>query len=345
MLLVEGKCSIIFFSLCVKANNNLPGTIFTPMQLSPKQTMFYNRLTKVYKHRSKQAKKRSISCYRVYENDLPEFPVCIELYGDSIYLSEYKRSHGLSDEAYNLWFDEMVTVVLLVFEKEEHQLFIKQRKRMHHRSQQYEKTAHAKEFFMVQENGLNFLVNLTDYLDTGLFLDHRLTRKMVYDKAAGKRVLNLFCYTGSFSVYAAKAGATKVTSVDMSKTYLDWATQNFEINDLPTNNHAFIHANVLEFLQEQKPNSYDIIVLDPPTFSNSKRMDDFFEIQRDHVQLINNCLYCLSNEGLLYFSTNYTKFILDEENINSSPIKNITKATTDFDFEGKLKRWCYVITK
>lgn len=315
------------------------------MQLSSKQTMFFNRLTKVYKHRSKLAKKRGITCYRVYENDLPEFPVCIELYEGYVYLSEYLRSHGLNDEAHALWFDEMVEVVLLVLQIDKEHLFIKQRKKMHHRSQQYEKTAEQKTFFTAQENGLNFLINLTDYLDTGLFLDHRLTRKMVFDKAADKRILNLFCYTGSFSVYAAKAGATKVTSVDMSKTYLDWAKQNFEANNIPTKQHEFVHANVLEFLQEQKPNSYDIIVLDPPTFSNSKRMDDFFEVQRDHVQLVNNCLYALSPNGSLYFSTNYTKFVLDESNINSTQIKNITKATTDFDFEGKLKRWCYLITK
>lgn len=315
------------------------------MILTPKQTMFFNRLTKVYKHRSKLAKKRGITCFRIYENDLPEFPVCIELYEGFVYLSEYLRSHGLSDEAYALWFDEMLEVVQLVLEVDKEDLYIKQRKKMHHRSQQYEKTAEQKTFFKAQENGHQFLINLTDYLDTGLFLDHRITRKMVYDKANGKRVLNLFCYTGSFSVYAAKAGATKVTSVDMSKTYLDWAKQNFEANNLTTNNHEFVHANVLEFLQDQKPNSYDIIVLDPPTFSNSKRMDDFFEVQRDHVKLVNDCLYCLSQGGSLYFSTNYTKFVLDEANINSSQIKNITKATTDFDFEGKLKRWCYLITK
>lgn len=319
--------------------------LYIYLMLSPKQTMFFNRLTKVYKHRSKLAKKRGVTCYRVYENDLPEFPVCIELYEGYVYLSEYLRSHGLSEEEYGLWFDEMIEVVLLVLQVDKEHLFIKQRKKMHHRSQQYEKTAEQKSFFTAQENGLNFLINLTDYLDTGLFLDHRLTRKMVFDKAVGKRVLNLFCYTGSFSVYAAKAGATKVTSVDMSKTYLDWAKQNFEANNLPTTNHSFVHANVLEFLQEQKPNSYDIIVLDPPTFSNSKRMDDFFEVQRDHVKLVNDCLYCLSPSGSLYFSTNYTKFILDEASINSTQIKNITKATTDFDFEGKLKRWCYLIGK
>ena len=217
---------------------------------------------------------------------------------------------------------------------------------MHHRQQQYEKIEEEKEYFTVEENGLKFLINLTNYLDTGLFLDHRVTRKMVFDKARDKRVLNLFCYTGSFSVYAAKAGAKRVTSIDLSKTYLQWAQDNFTINLLKnTNDYEFIHADVVQYLKTIAPNSYDIIVMDPPTFSNSKRMDDFLDIQRDHVQLINDCLKILVPNGLLYFSTNFTKFILNEEQIHSTQIKDITKATTPFDFEGKLQRWCYLITK
>ena len=316
------------------------------MQLQDKLVMFENRLTKVFKHRSKLAKRQQISCYRIYENDLPEFPICIEMYDDKIYIAEYLRRHGLTDEEHDAWLEATLQVVKKVLFVNDENIYIKQRKRMHHRQQQYEKIEEEKEYFTVEENGLKFLINLTNYLDTGLFLDHRVTRKMVFDKARDKRVLNLFCYTGSFSVYAAKAGAKRVTSIDLSKTYLQWAQDNFTINLLKnTNDYEFMHADVVQYLKTIAPNSYDIIVMDPPTFSNSKRMDDFLDIQRDHVQLINDCLKILVPNGLLYFSTNFTKFILNEEQIHSTQIKDITKATTPFDFEGKLQRWCYLITK
>jgi 23S rRNA (cytosine1962-C5)-methyltransferase len=316
------------------------------MQLQDKLVMFENRLLKVYKHRSKLAKRQQISCYRIYDKDLPEFPICIELYDGKVYIAEYLSKHGLTEEEHEIWLEATIEVVKKVLFVNDENIYIKQRKRMHHRQQQYEKIEEEKEYFTVEENGLKFLINLTNYLDTGLFLDHRVTRKMVFDKARDKRVLNLFCYTGSFSVYAAKAGAKRVTSIDLSKTYLQWAQDNFTINLLKnTNDYEFIHADVVQYLKTIAPNSYDIIVMDPPTFSNSKRMDDFLDIQRDHVQLINDCLKILAPNGLLYFSTNFTKFILNEEQIHSTQIKDITKATTPFDFEGKLQRWCYLITK
>jgi 23S rRNA (cytosine1962-C5)-methyltransferase len=316
------------------------------MQLQDKLLMFENRLLKVFKHRSKLAKKQQISCYRIYENDLPEFPICIEIYDDKIYIAEYLRRHGLTDDEHETWLNATLEVVKKVLNVDNDAIYVKQRKRMHHRQQQYEKNDDEKQFFTVEENGFKFLINLTNYLDTGLFLDHRVTRKMVFEKAQDKRVLNLFCYTGSFSVYAAKAGAKKVTSIDLSKTYLQWAEDNFTINLLKKNpNYEFVHADVVQHLKTLLPNSYDIIVMDPPTFSNSKRMDDFLDIQRDHVQLINDCLRILSPNGLLYFSTNFTKFVLEVDKIQTTQIKNITKATTPFDFEGKLQRWCYLITK
>ena len=316
------------------------------MQLQDKLVMFENRLLKVYKHRSKLAKRQQISCYRIYDKDLPEFPICIELYDGKVYIAEYLSKHGLTEEEHEIWLEATIEVVKKVLFVNDENIYIKQRKRMHHRQQQYEKIEEEKEYFTVEENGLKFLINLTNYLDTGLFLDHRVTRKMVFDKARDKRVLNLFCYTGSFSVFAAKAGAKRVTSIDLSKTYLQWAQDNFAINLLKNAiDYEFIHADVVQYLKTIAPNSYDIIVMDPPTFSNSKRMDDFLDIQRDHVQLINDCLKILVPNGLLYFSTNFTKFILNEEQIHSTQIKDITKATTPFDFEGKLQRWCYLITK
>ena len=187
----------------------------------------------------------------------------------------------------------------------------------------------------MEENGLQFLVNLTDYLDTGLFLDHRLTRQMVREESKDKRVLNLFCYTGSFSVYAAAGGAASVTSVDLSKTYLQWAADNFAINHLKDpGNYIFDHADVKQYLKTLKPGSFDLVIMDPPTFSNSKRMKDFLDIQRDHAELLNDVIKATTKDGLIYFSTNYTKFVLDAANINAASVKDINKATTPFDFEG-----------
>jgi 23S rRNA (cytosine1962-C5)-methyltransferase len=316
------------------------------MELESKLLMFENRLTKVFKHRGKQARRMGISCFRLYDKDLPEFPITIEIYDDKVYIAEYVSKHNLTDEEYGLWLEESIVVIRKVLQVDDENVFIKQRKRMNHRTQQYEKTDAQKEFFTVEESGLKFLVNLSDYLDTGLFLDHRTTRQMVQNIAKDMRVLNLFCYTASFSVYAAFAGASLVTSVDLSKTYLQWAADNFVINKLKNEQaFQFIHADVMQHLKTIPANSYDIVVMDPPTFSNSKRMEDFLDIQRDHVDLINDALNVLSEGGKLYFSTNFTKFILEQELLNSDKIKDITKATTPFDFEGKLRRWCYLIEK
>jgi 23S rRNA (cytosine1962-C5)-methyltransferase len=217
---------------------------------------------------------------------------------------------------------------------------------MSHREGQYEKIDTKQEFFTVLENGMKFQVNLTDYLDTGLFLDHRITRKMVKDVCKNKRVLNLFCYTSSFSVYSALGGAASVTSVDLSKTYLNWGEDNFVINHLKdAGKYVFIHADVKQYLKTLAPNSFDLVIMDPPTFSNSKRMKDFLDIQRDHVELINDVLAATTEGGTIYFSTNFSRFVIATEEIKAKEIKDITKATTPFDFEGKLKRWCYRITK
>lgn len=317
------------------------------MQPTEKLLMFENRLLKVYKHRSKQAQRQGITCYRVYDHDLPEFPFSIELYGDKVYVAEYLRRHGMEEDEHEAWLNDCLEVISKILSVDIEHIYVRQRRRMSHRSQQqYEKTGVQKEFFAVEENGLQFLVNLTDYVDTGLFLDHRITRQMVREQSAGKRVLNLFCYTGSFSVYAAAGGAASVTSVDLSKTYLGWAEDNFALNNLTNKNKFhFIHADVKQYLKTLQPNSFDLVIMDPPTFSNSKRMNDFLDIQRDHVELLNDVLAATTDGGTVYFSTNFTKFALDSASIKASNIKDITKSTTPFDFEGKLKRWCFKISK
>jgi len=313
-----------------------------------KLQMFENRLLKNYKHRIKQAKRQNITCWRLYDHDLPEYPICVEIYEDYIYIAEYNRRHALTDEAHAIWLSDTKTIITNITGISIENMYLRVRKRMDHKEEQYEKDEAVPEakIITVQENGLKFLVNLTDYLDTGLFLDHRITRQMVQAESKDTEFLNLFSYTSSFSVYAATAGAKNVTSVDLSKTYLSWSEENFAINNLKNIvAYQFVHADVKQYLKTLPSNKYDLVVMDPPTFSNSKRMKSVLDIQIDHVELINDVLRAMKPGGILYFSTNYSKFILEQEKINTDKIKDITKATTPFDFEGRLKRWCYKIIK
>lgn len=313
---------------------------------SDKLQMFHNRLLKVYKHRSKLAKRLGIECYRLYDKDLPEFPVMIDVYGVKICLSEYRAKHNLSEEEHAVWLDGTIQVIAEVLKISKEEVYTKERKRKEDRLSQYQKTAEEKAFFEVNENELKFLVNLSDYLDTGLFLDHRITRKMVMEEAKDKKVLNLFAYTGSFSVYAAAGGAEEVITVDLSNTYIDWATKNFELNFFVNNRkYKFEVADVKQYLQTLTPNTFDLVIMDPPTFSNSKKMKDILDIQRDHAELINQVLTAMKPGGVLYFSTNARKFDLDEKTITAATIKDITRVTTPFDFEGKLLRWCWRMVK
>ena len=308
--------------------------------------MFKNRLEKVYRHLGKLAKKKGISCYRLYDHDLPEFTFCIEIYEGNIYVAEYKRRHGMRENEHDEWIEKSIVVICEVLKVKEKNIFLKLRQKKAGRLGQYQKTGEEKTEFIVEENGLKFIVNLSDYLDTGLFLDHRLTREKVKAEVKDKKVLNLFSYTGSFSVYAAAGSADEVVTVDLSKTYLEWAQRNMQLNGFADQmKYKFIHADVLQYLATVEEKSFDLIILDPPTFSNSKRMEDILDIQRDHVKLVNDCLRILKPEGKIYLSTNYKKFILDTKSIHSPSIKNITKQTTPFDFEGRLNRVCYRIEK
>ncbi|MEM6773023.1 MAG: class I SAM-dependent methyltransferase, partial [Bacteroidota bacterium] len=212
------------------------------------------------------------------------------------------------------------------------QVFFKLRKRQSGK-EQYEKLSIAQREFTVVENGLGFIVNLTDYLDTGLFLDHRQARMLVAKEAQDKVVLNLFAYTCSFSVYGAAAGAKRVDSLDLSNTYLEWGKRNMALNELDPEQHRFIKADVLQWLGEHKIPNYDLIVLDPPTFSNSKMMKNVLDTQRDHLRLINHALRLLKPGGKLFFSTNYRKFKFDEEGVvGAALIKEVTKQTLPPDF-------------
>jgi len=324
--------------------------------------MFRNRLTKVYRHLGKQAKHLGVSCYRLYDHDLPEFPFCIEIYGDKLYVSEYKRRHGMTEEEHEGWMEESISVMSEVLTVTKKNIYLKLRQRKPGRLGQYQRVGPppnlpsrgrlnedsplSENEIIVEESELKFIVNLSDYLDTGLFLDHRITRQMLREQSKRKKVLNLFAYTGSFSVYAAAGGASEVVTIDLSKTYLQWAEKNMKINNFTDSaKYRYVQTDVLQWLRTIPAGYFDLIVMDPPTFSNSQRMKDFLDIQRDHVQLINDCLKGLKEGGLLYFSTNYRKFELVKEKIKAVNIKDITRVTTPFDFEGRLGRYCYLIQK
>jgi 23S rRNA (cytosine1962-C5)-methyltransferase len=309
-----------------------------------KANMFRNRLVKAYRHVSKLARRQGVSCYRIYDHDLPEFPFCIERYGDQVYMAEYRRNFRMAEAEQAQWLTDCQSIVSEITGIDNAHIIIRRRQRKEGRQGQYQKIDDEKAFSIVQENGLSFKINLTDYLDTGLFLDHRVTRALVREEARDQKVLNLFCYTGSFSVYAAAGGASEIVSVDLSRTYLQWAGENMALNGLmDSGRHHFVQEDVKEYLQRLPPDHFDLVILDPPTFSNSKRMKDFLDIQRDHPVLINQCLRAMRKGGTLYFSTNFSRFQLYADAIRSPAIRDITAMTTPFDFQGKLDRFCFKI--
>jgi 23S rRNA (cytosine1962-C5)-methyltransferase len=312
--------------------------------VSQQQIPFANRLQKVWKHYSKLARRQGVACFRFYDHDLPQFPFAIEWYDGAVHAAEYQRRHGMEDEAHDAWLQECKSTIAEVLQVPLESVFMKERKRKAGRQDQYEKFGEDKVERIVPESDLHFIINLTDYLDTGLFLDHRITREMVRKEIEGKRFLNLFCYTGAFSVHAAKGGAEQVVSVDMSKTYLNWAKRNMQFNKLyKDQQHHFLHEDVLAWIQDLPADSFDVIVCDPPTFSNSKRMEGTWDVQRDHVALLRKLIRALSPDGVLYFSNNYKGFVLDRDSLPTDRIEDITRATTPFDFEGRLHRACFRI--
>jgi 23S rRNA (guanine2445-N2)-methyltransferase / 23S rRNA (guanine2069-N7)-methyltransferase len=301
----------------------------------PAIEMVGNRLRKNKKRIEKWARKNNIECYRVYDADMPEYAFALDCYGESYQLTEYKAPKSV--DAFGamqrrMHFEEAVKQV---FELRKSQLFFKERKRQKGKHQ-YEKMEEVKTFFTVTEGQGQFLVNLSDYLDTGLFLDHRPVRKMIYEMAKGKRFLNLFCYTSAASVHAALGGATSSLSVDMSNTYLNWSERNFRKNRLDQKAHTTQRADVLQWIKSAR-DEYDLIFLDPPSFSNSKKMDDVLDIQRDHVGLVEGAMELLSDDGTLIFSNNLRGFKLDTELSEKFNIEDISSKTIDTDFERNSK--------
>ena len=304
--------------------------------------MFANRLAKQARHLRKYPK-RGITCYRLYDKDIPEIPLAVDFYDGKLHIAEYERPSDRTPAQQADWLEFIISAGASELGIAPENVFLKRREKQKGTSQ-YEKVSDRQVEFIVRENDLNFKVNLSDYLDTGLFLDHRQTRAMFAKEAYAKRVLNLFAYTGAFSVYAANANARSVTTVDLSNTYLSWAQENFQLNGLENPRmFKFVRDDAMKFLEHHKPGSqYDLAIVDPPTFSNSKKTEDVFDVQRDYAAMLNRLISLMSPGGVIYFSNNYRRFKFDETLINAS-CREISKQTVPDDFRNKRIHRCWRI--
>jgi 23S rRNA (guanine2445-N2)-methyltransferase / 23S rRNA (guanine2069-N7)-methyltransferase len=315
--------------------------------------MFANRLKKNLKKWRQWARQHNIHCYRVYDADLPEYAVAVDVYeGEKTWVNvqEYEPPKSIDQHKADQRLAGVMAEIPGVFGIHRDQVFLKIRRRQRN-TEQYEKQAELGQFHIVEEGGCQLRVNFEDYLDTGLFLDHRPIRMLIQQQAKDKRFLNLFAYTGSATVHAAVGGAKQTTTIDMSNTYLNWAKANMALNNqLEENQHQYIQADCLEWLETEARQGYkkrfDLIFLDPPTFSNSKRMDDAFDIQENHVALINNALALLAEAGVLYFSTNFRRFKFDLAAFADYTVNDISTATVPADFARNSRiHYCWSIKK
>jgi 23S rRNA (guanine2445-N2)-methyltransferase / 23S rRNA (guanine2069-N7)-methyltransferase len=307
--------------------------------------VFANRLRKTSRHMRRWPTKRGITCFRLYDRDIPDTPLCVDRYEDCLHIAEYERPHDRTSAEHTDWLDLMAKTAGQVLEIPRERVFLKHRERQRGQ-EQYERFASRAKKFVVNEGGLKFRVNLSDYLDTGLFLDHRNTRDMVRKEAEGKRFLNLFCYTGSFTAYAANGGAATTTSIDLSSTYLRWTRDNLRLNDIPDAPHELIKADASEFMRRlPREPLFDLAMVDPPTFSNSKSTETDWDVGRRHVELLNEVLMRLSPGGVLYFSTNFRRFKLDESALLASQIREISNRTVPEDFRNKRIHRCWRMVK
>jgi 23S rRNA (cytosine1962-C5)-methyltransferase len=313
------------------------------MDIAQQAEMFANRIAKNFRHLRKWAHREGIDCFRVYDRDIPELPFALDVYLDRALLHEYSRPID-AVRGKGEWISAMTNAAASALEMVPDRVTLRERHGQRP-TEQYQRMAKQSAEFPVREGGCRFLVNLGEYLDTGLFLDHRPTRSLVRDAAGGKRFLNLFSYTGSFTVYAAAGGATSSVSVDLSKTYLEWAKRNFSLNRMNLSNHRLVHADVMVFLAEEKSlgNRYGLIVLDTPSFSNSRRMDDVLDIQRDHVKLIRDTVALLEPGGEIFFSTNLRSFRIDAAALSGLQLVDISEQTIPPDFRNRRIHRCWRI--
>lgn len=333
------ECKLYCFSLDAANRLKTPDTA----PISSGAAMFANRLQKNFQHAQKWAYRNQLSCYRVYDADLPEYAFAIDIYNDYVVLQEYSAPTSIPfHKAEQRSLDVLAAAPRVLGLSSEH-IILKER-RPQKGASQYEKLSQAGRTMVVQEGPAKFHVNLYDYLDTGLFLDHRLLRLRFGKLAPATRFLNLFCYTASASVHAALAGAI-TSGVDLSNTYLNWAEANFKLNELDYRKHQFIQADCLEWLQVTK-DRFDVIFLDPPSFSNSKRMADTLDIQRDHEELLAAAMNLLAPGGTLYFSTNLRSFKLAPAIKELWKVKDISTETIDVDFKRNARiHQCFKITE
>ncbi len=309
-----------------------------------KSSPLKNRIRKNYRHLRKWAKRTMTNCFRVYGRDIKEYPLAIDFYAGRFCVQYYSFDRD-NDEAPPDLKEEINEALGSIFKTTPDLIYWRsriKRKKM----EQYEKKGEQKEFFTVIEYGVKFKVNLQDYLDTGLFLDHRETRRMVASLSKEKRLLNLFAYTCSFSIHAALAGAAFTKSVDLSNTYTEWGRDNFNLNSIPAENNQIVRADCLKFLKEEVRSGahYDVVVIDPPTISRSKKMDAIFDIQKDYPFLVTNALKLLSKRGVVFFSTNSRKFIFDSTLFPECLIQDISEKTIPIDFNRKKIHRCWKLT-
>ena len=342
------ECRLLRFDLNEASAQRPAEEVRADWSSRPGAQMFANRLRKNLQRLDSWAGREHIDCFRVYDADMPEYAFAIDLYGREsghVYVQEYAPPKSVNQESARERRREALAVLPEVLGVPPPQVHTRVRKPQKG-AEQYEKRDSAAERHAVQEGGLKFWVNFRDYLDTGLFLDHRIVRGMLRAWAKDADFLNLFCYTGSATVYAAAGGARSSVGVDLSNTYLDWAHENLLLNGFRGDNHELYRADCLAWLEEQEPRGarFDLIFLDPPTFSNSKSMEGVLDVQRDHVGMIRRSLKLLRPAGRLVFSTNYTRFKLDEEGLGDLAIEDISAATVSKDFERHARiHKCFVV--
>lgn len=301
--------------------------------------IFYNRLKKNIKKLDAWAKQANYQAYRIYDRDIPEYPYIVDRYEN--YYIVFEKGKKLTEEEISLRqrkIDDIRQAISELCQTSEEFILFKNRK-IQKGLDQYSKLSDQTKKIIINEGNAKFLINLTDYLDTGLFLDHRPIRKKMQKISKGKKVLNLFSYTCSVSVHAAIGGGI-VTSVDLSKTYINWGKENFVLNDIEPSKHYFIVADCIKFLQDCK-DQFDIIFIDPPSFSNSKKFEGVFDVQRDHVKMLEHAKKLLSPNGIIIFSNNLRSFKINEDLKKIFQITDISKSTIPIDFNDPRIHHCF----
>ncbi len=312
--------------------------------MEPAYEQLANRFRRMHRHLRKWARRTGVTCYRLYEKDIPDQPLIVDWYDGDVVVWLYDRTRNETAEQAEAWVAAVTQAVCAGLDLTAGHVFLKRRFRQKDRQEgdgQYHRVAEQGAVKVVAEHGLQFEVNLSDYLDTGLFLDHRPTRQRVGGEAAGKRMLNLFAYTGAFTVYAAAGGAAATTTVDLSNTYLEWAARNLALNGIVVGDrHRIERADCLQWL-EQARGSWDIIVCDPPTFSNSSSMRRAFAVDKDHVWMLGRIRNLLAPGGVCYFSTNFRGFRLAADAWPGGMVEDISDASVPKDFRNRRIHQCW----